>query len=75
MALDVEFTRKTKDYNLNTSLKNYIDPRIYKSWCDYVGYDWNKLYTTSLQKKFSWVEKSRKVWSQQEQVGTVAQQG
>ncbi len=32
-AMDVEFTKKAKDYNLNTSLKNYIDPRIYKSWC------------------------------------------
>jgi DNA topoisomerase-1 len=64
---DVEFTRKTKEYNLNTSLKNYIDPRIYKSWCDHVGYDWKKLYTASLQKKFSWVEKSRKPWAQEEQ--------
>ena len=49
MSMNVEFTKKTKDYNLNTSLKNYIDPRIYKSWCDYVGLDWKKLYTTSLQ--------------------------
>ncbi len=75
MAMNVEFTRKTKEYNLNTSLKNYIDPRIYKSWCDYVGYDWTKLYTSSLQKKFSWVEKSRRAWTtQQEQVATVPAQ-
>jgi DNA topoisomerase I len=65
MSLDVEFTKKTKDYNLNTSLKNYIDPRVYKSWCDYTGLDWTKLYTTSLQRKFSWVAKSRKPWSPQ----------
>jgi DNA topoisomerase-1 len=75
MELNVEFTKKTKDYNLNTSLKNYIDPRVYKSWCDYVGYDWSKLYTTSLQKKFSWAEKSRRTWSQEEQVAAAAQQG
>lgn len=71
---DIEFTKKTKEYNLNTSLKNYIDPRIYKSWCDYVGYDWTKLYTMSLQKKFSWVEKSRKSWTQQKQVEEVSAQ-
>jgi len=75
MEKNVEFTRKTKDYNLNTSLKNYIDPRVYKSWCDNVGLDWGKLYTTSLQKKFSWVEKSRRLWSQQEQAAAGSQQG
>ena len=75
MQRDIEFTKRTKDYNLNTSLKNYIDPRIYKSWCDYVGFDWEKLYTSSLQKKFSWVTKSKRSWSQpQEQVVTVQQQ-
>jgi DNA topoisomerase-1 len=63
-ALDVEFTKKTKDYNLNTSLKNYIDPRVYKSWSDYVGLEWEKLYTTSLQRKFSWVSRSRKTWAE-----------
>ena len=74
MSLDVEFTKKTKDYNLSTSLKNYIDPRIYKFWCDSVGLDWNKLYTTSLQRKFSWVAKSRKTWNEeQDQVVTVKQ--
>ena len=76
MSMNVEFTKKTKDYNLTTSLKNYIDPRIYKSWCDYVGLEWNKLYTTSLQRKFSWVAKSRKTWAEeQEQVVTVKQPG
>jgi DNA topoisomerase I len=77
MSMNVEFTKKTKDYNLNTSLKNYIDPRIYKSWCDYSGLEWGKLYTSSLQKKFSWVAKSRRPWSeeqeQEEQVVTVKQ--
>jgi DNA topoisomerase IB len=74
MSLDVEFTKKTKDYNLSTSLKNYIDPRVYKTWCDSVGLDWSKLYTTSLQRKFSWVAKSRKTWDEeQEQVATVKQ--
>lgn len=53
--MDIELTKKTKEYNLNTSLKNYIDPRVYKEWCDSVGLDWSKLYSKSLQRKFSWV--------------------
>ena len=53
---EVDFYVRTKNYNLNTSMKNYIDPRVYKSWCDEVGLDWAKVYSKSLQKKFSWVE-------------------
>ncbi len=60
--MDIQLAVKTRDYNLNTSLKNYIDPRVYKAWCDYVGLDWTKLYTKSLQRKFEWVEKSRAEW-------------
>ena len=59
---DIDLTKRTKDYNLNTSMKNYIDPRIYKAWCDYAGLDWEKLYSKSLQRKFSWVAQSRKTW-------------
>ena len=55
MLKDIDLTRKTKEYNLNTSMKNYIDPRVYKEWCDLVGLDWGKLYSKSLQRKFSWV--------------------
>ena len=47
---------ETKDYNLGTSLRNYIDPRTFKSWADYVGLDWTKIYTATLQRKFKWVE-------------------
>ncbi len=67
MSMNVEFTKKTKDYNLNTSMKNYIDPRIYKSWCDHVGLDWAKLYTTAMQRKFSWAAKSRRPWSEEQE--------
>ena len=62
LAREVEFFVRTKNYNLNTSMKNYIDPRVYKSWCDYVGLDWAKVYSKSLQKKFSWVEQSAPKW-------------
>jgi DNA topoisomerase I len=51
---ELEFYERTKNYNLNTSMKNYIDPRVYKAWCDSVGLDWAKVYSKSLQRKFSW---------------------
>jgi DNA topoisomerase-1 len=59
---ELDFYVRTKNYNLNTSLKNYIDPRVYKAWCDSVGLDWAKIYSTSLQRKFSWVASSGKKW-------------
>lgn len=68
LELDVDLRIKTKTYNLNTSLKNYIDPRIYKAWCDFVGLDWTKLYTKSLQRKFSWVTKYKTKWPRHEEV-------
>ena len=61
---EVDFYVRTKNYNLNTSMKNYIDPRVYKSWCDYVGLDWAKVYSKSLQRKFSWALKSSAKWNQ-----------
>jgi DNA topoisomerase I len=48
--------QETRDYNLGTSLRNYIDPRIMKAWLNYVELDWIKIYTSTLQRKFKWVE-------------------
>ncbi len=62
MSMDIALTKETKEYNLNTSLKNYIDPRVIKSWADYVGLDWKKIYTSSLLRKFAWAEKYQKPW-------------
>ena len=59
---ELDFYDRTKNYNLNTSMKNYIDPRVFKSWCDYVGLDWAKVYSKSLQKKFAWVLQSSQTW-------------
>jgi DNA topoisomerase-1 len=64
LTLQVDLTKKTKDYNLGTSLRNYIDPRIFKSWTDDVDVEWEKLYTTALQKKFLWVKSENESWSQ-----------
>lgn len=64
LEMELDFFARTKNYNLNTSLKNYIDPRVYKTWCDSVGLDWAKIYSKSMQKKFSWAAESRKKWEQ-----------
>ncbi|MBI5300578.1 MAG: hypothetical protein HY868_00460 [Chloroflexi bacterium] len=63
-SLQLDLAKRTRDYNLGTSLKNYIDPRVYKSWGDHVGYDWKRLYTSALQRKFAWVEKERSKWKE-----------
>ena len=54
--LQIKIRMETRDYNLNTSLKSYIDPRIYYRWGKKVDFDWKLYYPKSLQKKFSWVE-------------------
>ncbi|RMW40813.1 MAG: DNA topoisomerase I [Candidatus Nitrosopelagicus sp.] len=62
LQLQLDLTEKTRDYNLRTSLRNYIDPRIFKSWTDEVTADWEKLYTSALQKKFLWVKSENESW-------------
>ena len=57
LRLQIKAKKETRDYNLQTSLKSYIDPRIYYNWGKRVAYDWKLYYPKSLQKKFSWVEK------------------
>jgi DNA topoisomerase-1 len=56
LALRVEAMKQTRDYNLNTSLKNYIDPRVYANWGRRVDYDWKLYYSKSLQRRFAWVD-------------------
>ena len=56
LQMQVTLQQETRDYNLGTSLRNYIDPRIMKAWLKYVQLDWTKIYTSTLQRKFMWVE-------------------
>lgn len=56
LETQIETIKKTKNYNLTTSLKSYIDPRVYYKWGKKVEYDWKNYYPKTLQKKFSWVE-------------------
>ena len=56
LQMQLALQQETRDYNLGTSLRNYIDPRIMKAWLNYVELDWTKIYTSTLQRKFKWIE-------------------
>ena len=56
--LDLKLTKLTKEYNLGTSLKSYIDPRAYVKWADSVDFSLEKFYPKTLRKKFSWAIES-----------------
>ncbi|MCS5528308.1 MAG: DNA topoisomerase I [Nitrosopumilus sp.] len=62
LELQLDLSEKTKDYAIGTSLRNYIDPRIFKAWTNEVGAEWEKLYTAALQKKFLWVKNEDVEW-------------
>jgi|TARA_B100001105_G_C22374786_1_gene436690 DNA topoisomerase-1 len=64
LELQIDLSEKTRDYNIGTSLRNYIDPRIFKAWTDEVGAEWEKLYTSALQKKFLWVKNEKDTWAE-----------
>ena len=53
-ALGLSFYESSKEYTLSTSLRSYIDPRIYREWCEQVDLDPGKIYSKALLKKFSW---------------------
>jgi DNA topoisomerase-1 len=57
--LDLELMKKTKEYNLGTSLKSYIDPTAYVKWAKKVDFNLEKFYPKTLQKKFSWALQTR----------------
>ena len=45
-----------KTWNLGTSLRNYIDPRVSVEFCRKVNYDWKKYYPKTLVTRFAWAE-------------------
>ena len=73
--LQIDISTNTRDYNLGTSLRNYIDPRILKFWADKFEVPppeddaparkplWEKVYPSALQKKFLWVKDERGSWN------------
>ncbi|MGZ4851069.1 MAG: DNA topoisomerase I, partial [Candidatus Bathyarchaeia archaeon] len=58
--LDIQLAKLTKEYNLGTSLKSYIDPTAYVKWAKKVKFDVEKFYPKTLRNKFSWALKSNK---------------
>ncbi len=53
----IDIAKKTRTWNLGTSLKAYIDPRIYRDWGRQVDYDWKDFYSAILQRKFAWIDR------------------
>lgn len=50
---------KKRTWNLTTSLKSYVDPRVYYEWGRSVDYDvLNCFYPAILRRKFTWVQQA-----------------
>ncbi|MCW3995401.1 MAG: DNA topoisomerase I [Candidatus Bathyarchaeota archaeon] len=64
--LDLELTKLTREYNLGTSLKSYIDPTAYVKWAKKVKFDIEKFYPKTLRNKFSWALQQNKAQSPSE---------
>jgi DNA topoisomerase-1 len=56
LNIQLKLQKETRDYNLGTTLKNYIDPRVMAAWLRYIDLDPKKVYTSTLQRKFKWIE-------------------
>ncbi|MBS7633191.1 DNA topoisomerase I, partial [Candidatus Bathyarchaeota archaeon] len=52
--LDIKLTKETKEYNLGTSLKSYIDPMAYVRWANSVEFNLEKFYPKTLRNKYRW---------------------
>ncbi len=62
LRLHIKLAEECREYNLATSLRNYIDPRTFYLWCKHVGLDYTKIYTKALQRKFQWVKDTHMEW-------------
>ena len=72
VALDKAKTRdavtvKKRTWNLGTSLKSYIDPRVFYEWGEQVDYDvLERYYPKTLRRKFAWAREQGQVDGSQE---------
>jgi len=72
VALDKAKTRdavavKKRTWNLVTSLKSYIDPRVFHEWGEQVDYDvLERYYPKTLRLKFAWAREQEQVDDSQE---------
>lgn len=58
--IEIEFAlaKESRTWNLGTSLKSYIHPKVVYRWSQRIDYDWRKVYSTTLQRKFEgWIDK------------------
>ncbi|MDP8023064.1 MAG: DNA topoisomerase I [Nitrososphaeria archaeon] len=62
LETQIQIQKMIRDYNLNTSLKNYIDPRVVIAWARKVDLPPEKIYSSSLRKKFKWANKAKISW-------------
>jgi hypothetical protein len=67
LQIQMAISSERRSWNLNTSLKSYIDPRVYHSWGRQVDYEiMDRYYSKALRRKFAWVETKDsfdKAWS------------
>lgn len=59
LKLRLEQMRLSQKWNLGTSLKNYIDPRVSVQFCQRINYDWHSFYPKTLVSKFTWADSKR----------------
>ncbi|MHA1635874.1 MAG: DNA topoisomerase I [Candidatus Thorarchaeota archaeon] len=58
IEIDFALAKESRTWNLGTSLKSYIHPKVVYKWAQRIDYDWRKVYSTTLQRKFEgWIEK------------------
>jgi len=56
IEVDLSLAKASRTWNLGTSMKSYIHPKIVYTWCQKVDYNWRKVYSAILQRKFAWIE-------------------
>jgi DNA topoisomerase-1 len=57
IEIDFALAKESRTWNLGTSLKSYIHPKVVYKWSQRIDYDWRKVYSTTLQRKFEgWIE-------------------
>ncbi|MFW9932859.1 MAG: hypothetical protein ACFFDR_09385, partial [Candidatus Thorarchaeota archaeon] len=56
IEIDYKLAKASRTWNLGTSMKSYIHPKVIYDWCQKVEYDWKKVYSKTLQRKFAWIE-------------------
>ena len=55
----IKIASQKRTLNLGTSLKSYIDPRVYHHWGQQVEYDvLERYYPKALRRKFAWVREA-----------------